>query len=63
MQYHGVIVTMVDLEYEPSLELHQNTRKKDLNIQIVHRGRSANFVADTLAKHGLLRQEEFIASL
>lgn len=43
------------------LNFIRNAIKKDLSIKIVHKGRNANFVADNLAKQGLLRDEEFIA--
>lgn len=45
------------------LNFIRNARKNGLDITIVHRGRGANYVADSLAKQGLLRREEFIAWL
>lgn len=45
------------------LNFIRNARKRDLNIQITHKKRKSNFVADTLAKQGLLRQTEFIVWL
>ncbi|XP_010684850.2 uncharacterized protein LOC104899371 [Beta vulgaris subsp. vulgaris] len=45
------------------LNFIRNARLKNLNINIVHKGRNANFVADSLAKQGLHRQSEFIAWL
>lgn len=45
------------------LNFIRNARSKNLNIKIIHRGRNANFVADSLAKQGLHRQSEFIAWL
>lgn len=41
----------------------RNIHKGGLDISIVHRSRSANFVADSMAKQGLHRQSEFIAWL
>lgn len=41
----------------------RNARKEWLNLSITHRGRSANMVADSLAKQGLVRDAEFIAWL
>ncbi|XP_048491371.1 uncharacterized protein LOC125492703 [Beta vulgaris subsp. vulgaris] len=45
------------------LNFIRNARKKHLDISISHMGRSANSIADALAKQGLHRQEEFIAWL
>lgn len=45
------------------LNFIRNVRKKDLNVQITHKKRESNFVADALAKQGLLRLNEFIAWL
>lgn len=45
------------------LNFIRNARMENLNINIVHKGRNANFVADSLAKQGLHRQSEFIAWL
>lgn len=43
------------------LNFIRNARKKHLCISIIHKGRSANSVADSLAKQGLHRLEELIA--
>ncbi|XP_010675532.2 uncharacterized protein LOC104891523 [Beta vulgaris subsp. vulgaris] len=45
------------------LNFIRSCRKKMLSIEITHKGRSSNFVADSLAKQGLRRQDEFIAWL
>lgn len=45
------------------LNFIRNALKKDLHIQITHKGRRSNFVADSLAKQGLTRLDEFIAWL
>nr|CCA66178.1 hypothetical protein [Beta vulgaris subsp. vulgaris] len=45
------------------LNFIRNTRKGGLDISIVHRSRSANVVADSMAKQGLHRLSEFIAWL
>ena len=43
------------------LNFIRNARKKILKISISHEKRNVNFVADSLAKQGLLRQSDFIA--
>ena len=43
------------------LNFIRNARQKILNLSITHEKRNANFVADSLAKQGLLRQNDFIA--
>lgn len=43
------------------LNFIRNSRKRILNISIIHKGRESNFVADSLAKQGLIRNEEFVA--
>ena len=45
------------------LNFIRNARKRDLKISIVHKRRSTNFVADSMAKQGLHRRGEFIAWL
>lgn len=45
------------------LSFIRNVRQGGMDISIVHRGRSANFVADSMAKQGLHRNSEFIAWL
>ena len=44
-----------------SLNFIRNARKAWLNITITHKGRESNMVADTLAKQGLSRADEFLA--
>lgn len=43
------------------LSFIRNARKGGLELMIVHRSRSANVVADSMAKQGLHRKSEFIA--
>nr|CCA66140.1 hypothetical protein [Beta vulgaris subsp. vulgaris] len=43
------------------LNFIRNARKKNLRLTITHERRSANFVADSMAKQGIHRQSEFIA--
>lgn len=43
------------------LNFIRNARKAWLNITIIHKGRESNMVADSLAKQGLSRADEFIA--
>ncbi|XP_010678560.1 uncharacterized protein LOC104894092 [Beta vulgaris subsp. vulgaris] len=45
------------------LNFIRSSRKKILNIEITYKSRKSNFVADSLAKQGLKRQDEFIAWL
>ncbi|XP_048490068.1 uncharacterized protein LOC125492022 [Beta vulgaris subsp. vulgaris] len=45
------------------LNFIRNARKNWLNINIVHKKRSSNVVADSLAKKGLARESEFLAWL
>ncbi|XP_048503097.1 uncharacterized protein LOC125498844 [Beta vulgaris subsp. vulgaris] len=45
------------------LNFIRNAKRNGLDISIVHMGRSANFVADSLAKQGIHRQSDFIAWL
>lgn len=45
------------------LNFIRNARKRWLNLEINHRGRGANMVADSLAKQGLVRNTEFLAWL
>ena len=41
----------------------RNGRRKWLSISIIHKGRESNMVADSLAKQGLHRDADFIASM
>ncbi|XP_048495855.1 uncharacterized protein LOC125495243 [Beta vulgaris subsp. vulgaris] len=43
------------------LNFIRHARRIVLNISIIHKGRSSNFVADSLAKQGSHRRSEFIA--
>lgn len=45
------------------LNFIRNARRQWLNISIIHKGRSSNVVADSLAKQGLVRDAEFLAWL
>lgn len=45
------------------LSFIRNVCKGGIDISIVHRGGSANFMADSMAKQGLHRKSEFIAWL
>lgn len=45
------------------LNFIRNARKGGLNLEIIHRSRATNIVADSLAKQGLVRDAEFIAWL
>lgn len=45
------------------LNFIRNARRKWLKISILHKGRSSNVVADSLAKQGLIRDAEFLAWL
>lgn len=50
-----------NLNYQ--LNFIRNVRRSWLNMEIIHKGRSSNIVADTLAKQGLTRADEFLAWL
>ena len=43
------------------LNFIRNARRSWLNISIIHKGRETNMVADTMAKQGLSRLDEFLA--
>lgn len=45
------------------LNLIRNARKLWLDVSIIHKGRSSNFVANALAKKGLSREDDFVAWL
>ena len=45
------------------LNFIRNARKDWMALDIVHKGRSSNSVADALAKQGLTRSDEFLAWL
>ena len=45
------------------LNFIRNARRSWLNLKIIHKGRSSNVVADSLAKQGLTRADEFLAWL
>ena len=46
-----------------NLNFIRNSIKAHLNVQIIHKGRSSNVVANSLAKQGLRRENEFLAWL
>lgn len=41
----------------------RNARRSWRDLSIIHKGRESNIVADTLAKQGLIRENEFLAWL
>ncbi|XP_056698251.1 uncharacterized protein [Spinacia oleracea] len=43
------------------LNFIRNSSKEGLGIEIIYKGRESNFVADSLAKQGLVKEDEFLA--
>lgn len=63
MSCNGAQIKMGSMDLNFTINFIRGDSKKDPGISITYKGRRSNMVADSLAKQGLSRKDEFLAWL